>query len=323
MMTARQNNYTLKYSVIFLLEDQNKDVLRFMKDMYDLFSSRPDSFEMIIIANGTGGFIRNMLMGDPVFAGKIKALEMSNKASQAVCLKSILNECKGEFFVVSGSYQQLMPESYGKLLDSVDDDTDIVSPWRQHRFDPSIYKMQSSVFNALVRWITGFNMHDLSCNVRIFRREVLERTDLYGNMYRFLPIFSALKGFKNREVKCEHFKEHGEPRKARAGFYHLSIYLSRIIDVFTLYFNTSFTKKPLRFFSSIGIVSIVISIVINCILFLQKIFYGQNMALRPIFILAIFLLVVGVQSAGMGLLGEIIAFTHGRRKKEYIIEKII
>lgn len=322
-MTARQNNYTFKYSVIFLLEDQNRDFLRFAKDMYDLFSSRPDSFEMIIIANGTGGFARNMLKGDPVFAGKIKALEMSNKASQAVCLKSILNECKGEFFVVSGAYQQLIPESYEKLLDSVDDDTDIVSPWRQHRFDPSIYKMQSSVFNAIVRWIAGFNMHDLSCNVRIFRREILEQIDLYGNMYRFLPVFSALKGFKNKEVKCEHYKEHGEPRKARAGLYHLSIYLSRIIDIFTLYFNTSFTKKPLRFFSSIGIVSIMIGVIINFILFLQKILYGQNMALRPMFILAIFMLVVGVQSAGIGLLGEIIAFTHGRHKKEYIIEKII
>jgi len=313
----------LKYSVIFLLEDQNKDVLRFMKDMHELLSLRSDSFEIIVIANGTGGFLKNMLTRNPVFASKIKAFEMSNKASHAICLKSILNECNGEFFVVSGSYQQLTLESYEKLLNSVDDDTDIVSPWRQHRFDPFIYKMQSKIFNALVGWITGFNMHDLSCNVRIFRREILEQIDLYGNMYRFLPIFSALKGFKNKEVKCEHFKEHGEPRNARAGFYYLSIYLSRIIDIFTLYFNTSFTKKPLRFFSFIGVVSILASIVINCILFLQKIFYGQNMALRPIFILAIFLLVVGVQSAGMGLLGEIIAFTHGRHKKEYIIEKII
>ena len=322
-MTAEKRHSTIKFSVIFLLEDQNKDVLRFMKEIYEIFSSRPDPFEMIVIANGTVGFLKNILIAEPVFADKIKAVEMSNKASQAVCLKSILKECSGEYFVVCGSYQQLTLESYKKLIDTVDSETDIISPWRQHRFDPSIYNVQSNIFNALVRWITGIKMHDLSCNIRIFRREALERTDLYGNMYRFFPIFAVRNGFKNKEVKCEHFKEHGEPRRAKAGFYYLSVYVNRIIDIFTLYFNTSFTRKPLRFFSSIGIISIIISLLINFFIIAQKIFLGYPLGNRPLLILAIFLLVVGVQSASTGLLGEIIVFTHGRHKKEFVIEKII
>ena len=166
-------------------------------------------------------------------------------------------------------------------------------------------------------------MHDLSCNVRIFRREALEKTDLYGNMYRFFPIFAMRNGFENIEVKCNHFKEHGEPRQASAGFYYLTVYINRIIDIFTLYFNASFTKKPLRFFSSIGIVSILVSLVINIMILWQRITMDYEFGNRPLLILAIFLLVMGVQSASVGLLGEIIAFTHGRHKKEYIIEKII
>ena len=322
-MTQDKGGSTIKYSVIFFLEDQNIENLNFMKDIHEIFSARPDPFEMIIIANGIGGFLKNMLKSEKEFADKLRAFEMSNKASQAVCLKSILKECKGEYFVVCGPYQQLTLESYEKLIDAVDSETDIITPWRQHRYDPSIYKVQSNIFNALVRWITGVKMHDLSCNIRIFRREALDKTDLYGNMYRFFPIFAMRKGFKNKEVKCEHFKEHGEPRKARGGFYYLTVYINRIIDIFTLYFNASFTKKPLRFFSSIGIVSIVISLIINLMILLQRIIEGYEFGNRPLLILAIFLLVVGVQSASVGLLGEIIAFTHGRHKKEYIIEKII
>ncbi len=322
-MTKDTLHSPVKYSVIFFLEDQNKDVLLFMQKVREVFSSRTDHFEMIIIANGTGGVLKDLLVQEPEFATKVKAFEMSNKASQAVCLKSILKECRGEFFVVCGSYQQLTIESYEKLIEAVDSETDIISPWRQHRYDPSIYRVQSNLFNALVRWISGVKMHDLSCNVRVFRREALQKTDLYGNMYRFFPIFAMRNGFKNKEIKCEHFKEHGEPRQAKGGFYHLSVYLNRIIDIFTLYFNASFTKKPLRFFSSIGIVSIVISLGINLMILWQRITMGLEFGKRPLLILAIFLLVVGVQSASVGLLGEIIAFTHGRHKKEYIIEKII
>jgi hypothetical protein len=174
------------------------------------------------------------------------------------------------------------------------------------------------VFNALVRKITGSDVHDLSCTVKIFRREVLEETKIYGNMYRFLPLLASQKGFKNKEVKCQHQKERG-----KTGFYSIQEYLGRIIDICTLYFNTRFSRKPLRLFMNIGLTFLFIGFLIASYVLAQKIFLGNPVGGRPVLLLAILFMVLGVQAASVGLLGEIIAFTHGRKFKEFTIEKEI
>lgn len=162
------------------------------------------------------------------------------------------------------------------------------------------------------------DLNDLSCTVKISLKEVLEETNIYGNMYRFLPIVAAQKGFKTKEVKCQHFQERGE-----TGFYALSDYVTRLIDIFTLFFNTRFIKKPLCFFSSVGLDSLLIGLFIASYVFVEKFFTGHPVGDRPALLLAIFFVVLGVRAASVGLLDEIITFTHERHKKEYTIEKLI
>jgi hypothetical protein len=308
----------MKYSVIVLLEEAHEDFPQFIRNLHGVFSNRHVPFEIIIMANGTGGFLRDRLIELQGFNHKIKAFEFDRKTTQAVCLKAGLRESRGEIIVVCGSYQQIGDNSLAQLLDSLDGETDIVSPWRQRRIDPSFNQFQSKVFNTLVRKMVKSDLHDLSCTVKIFRRGVLEKTEIYGNMYRFLPILAAQNGFKTKEVKCGHYQERG-----KTGFYGLSDYITRLIDIFTLYFNTRFVRKPLRFFSSIGLGFLLIGLLIMSYVFVQKFFMGYPMGDRPILLLAIFFIVLGVQTASVGLLGEIVAFTHGRKKKEYAIEKTI
>ncbi len=313
----------MKFSIIFLLEEQNKRFLDFLEQTDALFAKRPDDYEIIVIANGTGGFLRSLLDTHSVSNPKVRALEMTNRTSQAVCLKSTLKDCKGDYLVVCGSYQQLTFPSFEILLDAVDRETDILCPWRQNRSDPAVYKLQSDFFNKMVRGLTGSLLHDLSCNVRIIRRQVLEETELYGNMYRFLPVFASQKGFAAKEIPCDQNIDHGEPRQARGGVYRLPIYLSRVIDIFTIYFNTSFTKKPLRFFSSIGFGFFLTGLLMTVLILGQKLFVGTAVGNRPVLVLAVFLMVTGIQAASIGLLGEIIVFTYGRHKKDYVVDKVI
>ncbi|MDX1763018.1 MAG: hypothetical protein R3231_01725 [bacterium] len=313
----------MKFSIIFLLEEENDRFLDFLEQTDNIFAKRTDGYEILVIANGTGGFLRNLMAAHPINNPKVRALEMTNRTSQAICLKSTLKDCEGDYLVVCGSYQQVTAASFENLVDMVDHETDILAPWRQNRSDPAIYKIQSDFFNKMVRAITGSQYHDLSCNVRIIRRQVLEETELYGNMYRFLPIFAAQKGFATREVPCDQNVDHGEPRQARGGVYRLPIYLSRTIDIFTLYFNTSFTKKPLRFFSSVGFTFFLTGLLTTLYIFGQKLFFGSPVGNRPVLILAVFLMVTGIQAASIGLLGEIIVFTYGRHKKDYVVDKVI
>jgi len=310
---------TIKYSIIVIHEEVVQDFSQFVQSLYKIFTLKREAFEIIIMANGTEGFVKKELINLTNCAAKIKSFALNKKVPQAVCLNAGLRESKGDIIVACGSYQQITKDSFIELLDSLDDMTDILSPWRQQRLDPPFNKFQSWVFNLLVKKIAGSDLHDLSCTVKIFRREVIENISLYGNKYRFLPIVAAQKGFKYKEVKCIHYPQ----KNGRTGFYTLKEYLSRIIDIFTLYFNTRFTRKPLRFFSTLGAVFLMTGLFITSCVFVQKIFMGQPIGDRPILLLAILFMVLGVQVASVGLLGEIIAFTHGRLRKEYSIKEEI
>jgi len=310
----------MKYSIIVLLEveEMHKGSVQFIENLYELFSSRQEPFEIIVIANGIGQFLKNELMALLNRHDTVKALEFNSKTAQAVCLKAALEETRGEIMIVCGSYQQITSDSLLELLDNMEDETDIVTPWRQHRVDSALNQFQSKLFNALVRKLTASSYHDTSCTVKVFRRKVLEDIEIYGNMYRFIPILADQKGFKTKEIKCEHYQQHG-----KSTYYGLTHYLNIFIDIFTLYFKTWFTRKPLRFFSAIGVILSFMGLFIASYVFAQKFFLGYSIGNRPLLLLAIFFMVLGIQTASVGLLGEIIAFTHGRNRKEYTIEKII
>ena len=308
----------MKYSIIILLEERSEGFSQFVQKLYEIFSLKQESFEILIMANGTEGFLKNELKSLQNCNGRLKAFALNKKTPQAVCLKAGLRESNGEIIVVCGSYQQITKNSFIQLLESLDDKTDIISPWRQHRVDPSFNQFQSRVFNSLVRWISKADLHDLSCTIKIFRRQVLKDTKIYGNMYPFLPIIAARKGFRNKEVKCEHYQERG-----KTGFYSLPEYITRIIDIFTLYFNMRFTRKPLRFFSTLGALFLMVGLLFTSYVFVQRIFMDYPIGGRSVLLLAILFMVLGVQAASVGLLGEVIAFTHGRQSKEYNIEKEI
>jgi hypothetical protein len=220
--------------------------------------------------------------------------------------------------IVCGSYQQISNHSLIQAVDALKDGTDIVVPWWQKQVVPSFNQLQSRVFITIANKITGSELHGLSCTGKVFRREVLEETELYGNMYRFLPILATRKGFRTKEIKCEHYQELG-----KTGFYKMSEYINRLIDIFTLYFNTRFTKKPLRFFSSIDVGFLLAGLVLHLFLFIQRFLLNIPIGNRPVLFIALLLMILGVLVASVGLLGEIIAFANGRHKCEYTIEKII
>jgi hypothetical protein len=309
----------IKYSVIFLLEEPHRDFPQFVKNMHAILSARDESFEILIMANGTGRFLRKTIERFENSKLRLKAYEFYVKTTQAVCLLSGIRESRGEVIVVCGSYPQIANESFKNLLESLDDETDIISPWRYHRVDSRFRQLRSYIFNALVRTITKSNLHDLNCTVKVTRREVLEEIKLYGNMYRYLPILAIQKGFKIKEVRCEHHQEYG----GKTGLSNLHEYLTRAVDMLTIYFNIRFLRKPLRFFSAIGMIFLLLGIFLGGFIFIERFTMGALAGNRPLLLLAIFLMVMGVQIASVGLLGEIVAFTRGRNKKDYTIEKII
>jgi CTP:molybdopterin cytidylyltransferase MocA len=314
-----ESNWTasVKYSIVILLGEANDEVVDLVSMVMDIFSSKPGGFEIIIIANGTEGFLNSKLRLLPTSGGHLKAFAFGKKTTEAVCLKAGVKEAVGSVIVACGSFPQITKESFTRLIDEFDEGPDIICPWRRNRVDPPFNQFQSRVFNALVRKISSNELHDLSCTVRVLKREVLEETDLYGNMNRFLPVIAAQKGFTYKEVECDHLKE-----KGKTGLYKPSEYIDRILDILTLYFLVRFSKKPLRFFSMLGASSFAAGAAAMMYVLSEKLVSGAAIGDRPMMILAVVFMVFGAQAFSVGLLGEIIAFSHGRHKRAYTIEKI-
>ena len=306
----------IQYSIIVLLEEAEEGFHGFIANLHQVFTARAVSFEILIMANGTEGFLRQQLSLLKPGNGTIKAFAFNKKIPQAVCLKAGLNESIGRIIMVCGSYQQITTDSFYDVLDGLEKGIDVITPSRKHRVDPSFNQVQSKAFNWLARLATGSTINDLSCTVKLFRREVLENIEIYGNMYRFLPILAERKGYKNKEVLCGHHQERGQ-----TGFYRFSEYLSRLVDLFTIFFTTRFAWKPLRFFSAVGATFVLGGLGLLTYVLLEKLVQGVPIGQRPLVLLGLLLAMVGIQAAGIGLLGEIVIFTYGRSRPQYDIEK--
>jgi hypothetical protein len=305
-------------SAVVLLEEESPDFAHYLQVLHDLFQQRGATFEILVIANGVERFLKSQLALLTNDFRCLKAFSFPSRVSQSVCVRAALKESSAATLVMCGSYQQISAEGFRDLLAALDEGVDLVCPWRQQRVDPSFNQFQSRLFNGLIAAATGTRLHDLSVTTRILRREVLEAVPIYGNLYRFLPILAQQKGYRVREVPCAHFQERG-----KTGFYSFPEYMGRLVDIGTLYFNTRFSRQPLRFFSSVGAALIAAGGLAALWVLGQKLFYNVPIGNSHAVLTAVILVAGGVNTAGLGLLGEIIAFTHGRQRKEYTIEKII
>ncbi len=305
----------LVHSVIVLLEENTPDFAEYIRGLHDVFSDRGDPFEILIVANGTEGLLRNRAPELRDILADIKLFSLNRRTSQAVCLRAAAKEIRGDVVAICGSYPQLTWPSFAACLDALDAETDVISPWRKRRVDPSFNQFQSKVFNRMVGWVTGSTYNDLSCTVKIVRKTVLQEVDLYGNLYRFLPVLAEKRGFTVKEVACEHRQERG-----KTGFYGFIDYFERIVDILTLYLTSRFLRKPLRFFGAVGMAFVGMGLALLLYLGIQRFFGVVPLGERPVLLLvSVLLVVLGGQSASVGLIGEILAFTQGRNIKEYAV----
>jgi hypothetical protein len=303
------------YSAIFLLEEEHDELPHFVQGVYELLEHRKASFEIILVANGIDGFVADRIFALGLDLSRIKVFCMNKKSPQSTCIRAGVRQSTGRIILACGSYQQISIQHIGSLLDSFDSDIDMIVPWRQKRVDPGINKLQSRLFNWIVKTVSGEDIHDLSCTIKLFRREVVEQIPLYGNMYRFLPLVASRRGYRIREVPCDHFKEYG-----RKGLYSISEYFARVIDILAMLFIMGYTRKPLRFFSLIGVSVCMAGFLVCGIVALQKVTMGYPIGERPLLLVGLIVMVLGVQIWSAGLLGEIISFTYGRSQREYWIE---
>lgn len=235
--------------------------------------------------------------GEPV-----RVVEVAQSVGEAALLHVAASRAEGEILLSVPGYWRVEPAAVPALLDRVMAGADMAIARRWPRSDSWINRVQNRAFHRLANSVGGTSFHDVACGVRAFRPDILTEVPLYGDFHRFFPLLAERAGFRVQEVSLPQHPEDVTPRVYAPG-----IYMRRVLDLLGVFFLLRFTNKPLRFFGLVGGGLGLVGALILAVLFVQRI-GGQGIADRPMLLLGVLLVALGVQAIALGLIGEIIVF---------------
>lgn len=248
---------------------------------------------------------------------RLTVIEMTRQFGEATALMAGFQRATAHIIVTLPAYYQIEASEIGKLVRALDS-ADMAIGHRWPRAGGVLERARRSVFHGVLGRVTGQRYRDLGCSARAFDRRVLEEISLYGDQHRFLPVLANRQGFRVKEVDVRQ-----SPRDRFTGTYKPRDYMRRSLDIFSVFFLVRFTKRPLRFFGMIGAITFGLGALITAWLVIDRLFLGHALGSRPALLLSSLLVVLGLQVFALGLLGELIIFTHAREMKDYKVDRII
>jgi glycosyltransferase involved in cell wall biosynthesis len=307
----------IEISVIVPVVERYDDVA----ELYGLYKKGLEdsgkSHEFIYVLDGDFEPVLTVLKRLIAEGEKIKVIKLARWFGEATALTVGIQHSKGNVIFTLPAYQQIEASEIPRLVESLKN-CDMVIARRWPRKDSLLNRIQSGVFHILLNPVSEFKFHDIGCGVRVLRKLVAQEVNIYGDQHRFLPVLAEKYGFRVLEVKAQQSQ-----RDTRKRVYSPGTYVRRMLDIFSIFFLVKFTKKPLRFFGILGSSLFAVGFLILLYLLFIKLFQGAGLAGRPIVLVGTLLVVLGVQVFAIGLLAEIIIFTHAKDIKEYAIDQII
>ncbi len=274
------------------------------------------NYEFIYVTDRDSQNILNELFKLKENVKDIEIIELAKWFGDAAALNAGFEQSSGEMILTLPGYRQIDEIELPRFINSYKN-VDMLVAVRSRKKDNFLHRLQANFFHYIVKLTLGMNFNDLGCIVRIFSRELLDKIYIYGDQHRFLPILASRSGFKVKEYDVAQYYTDISKR-----VYSVGHYTDRFVNFISIFFLVKFTKKPLRFFGIPGILIFALGSLLALFLFVQRTFLGVGLADRPLVLVSILLIVFGIQLFAIGLVAEIIIFTHSKESKEYIIEEI-
>lgn len=284
----------------------------------EAFKAIGQPYEIIVVLDGEGQRWLEPLRSACANGLRLRVIELARRFGEAAALAAGFDAARGDVIVTLPAYYQVEPGEIAKLVAELGDGNDMLIAVRWPRVGGAFDRLRRGTFHRLFFATSGMRYRDLGCGVRVLKRPIVEEITLYGDQHRFLPALAARRGFRVREIELAQSR-HDFFR----GRYRLRDYLHGFLDVLTAFFLVRFTKKPLRFFGTIGFVAASLGGLYTAVLLVQRVFFSVPLADRPALLLGSLLIVLGVQTFALGLIGELIIFTHASSMKEYAVRSVI
>jgi len=306
----------MKISVVIPVLNEENNV----KSLHEEISSvlKDKEYEIIYIDDGSWDKTFDNLM--EIKDSHVKIIKFRDNFGQSAALDAGFKNADGDIVITMDGDLQNDPKDIPKLLEKLKEGFDVVSGWRKERKDPFGKRLASRIAYFIRNRIIKLNIHDSGCSLKAYRKEAVKGLDLSGEMHRFIPALIAIKGFKISEIKVNHrARIHGKTK------YKLTRMLKGLLDLMVVYFWNKFAKRPMHFFGGVGFALIVIGGIIDMYLITLRLIFERSLSDRPLFILANFILLMGIQFLMTGIVADIGMKNHYKITKEmnYSIERIV
>jgi len=311
----------IELSVVIPVYNEEENIYELYNKLRKVLPTLNKSYEIIFVDDGSKDNSFKILKSIHEKDNRVKIIKLKRNFGQTAALSAGFSYANGSIIVTMDADLQNDPEDIPVLLKKIEEGYDLVSGWRADRKDPFFTKkLPSKLSNWLASKLTGVQLHDFGCTLKAYRSEVVKNLNLYGEMHRFIPALASWMGASIAEVKVKHF-----PRKRGKSKYGIGRLIRGFLDLIVVKFLLSYSTRPIQLFGALGILSFLIGFIIGLYLTIEKFLFGASLANRPLLLLSVLLIFIGIQFITMGLLGEIVSriyYEMGNRKV-YFIDKIL
>jgi len=311
----------LDLSIIVPIFNEEENIQTLYQEITAVTSKMSLASEILFIDDGSsdGGpaLLTELAEKDP----DVVYVQFRRNFGQTAAMAAGFDYAKGDVVITMDGDLQNDPADIPKLLEKLDEGYDLVSGWRADRKDKFVSRrLPSIIANKIISYTTNVKLHDYGCTLKAFRKEVADSIQLYGEMHRFIPAIASGMGVDIAEVPVNH-----RPRRFGTSKYGISRTIRVVLDLITIKFLLSYGTRPIQIFGLLGIVSGLFGFLTSFYLVLQRQFMGVPIANRPLFLLAILLMFIGLQFITLGLLAEfqVRIYHESQRKPIYTVRSVV
>jgi len=276
------------------------------------------SFEIIFIDDGSTDNTFEVLKKLRQKDKKVKVIRLRGNFGKSIALQLGFKQAKGEVILTLDADLQDNPKEIPHFIKKLEEGYDLVVGWKRQRHDPMSKTLPSKLGNSITRFLTGVKIHDLNCGYKAYRREVVKSLNLYGELYKYIPVLAAKQNFKIAEIAVDH-----RQRKYGKSKYGWERNTKGFLDLITVVFLTGYLRRPGHFFGTLGLVSFFIGFLIGLYITHLRITTGSIQFRHPLLYLGMLLMIIGIQLISTGLLAEMTIYSNKKLDYSSNIKEIL
>ena len=311
----------MNISVVIPLLNEKESLLELTDSLNDVMKSYNFSYEIIFIDDGSSDNSWDIIEELSSKSDTIKGIKFQRNYGKSQALHAGFLKSQGKVVFTMDADLQDDPKEIPAMYDMIiNDNFDLISGWKKKRFDSVIFKnIPSKIFNFAARTTSGIKLNDFNCGLKAFKKDVIKSINVYGEMHRYIPILAKNEGYKKIGEKIVNHR----PRKYGKTKFGPSRFLYGFLDLLTIWFISSFGKRPMHLFGSLGLILITTGFLFAAYLGYDKIILnpgGRLITERPEFYISLVTMIIGSQFFSMGFIGELM-LKNINQKPQYIIQK--